>query len=223
LSLKAVFFDLDGTLKLYRDPYQYIHAHLGFGEQTRQLFEMYQRGEIDSDEWIRRDVAVWRGLSRSQLVEWLGRIPYTPGAKELARTLRARGVITAVISTGLQLHADMVKADLQLDYAMANQVVFENDLATGEVIIRVHESEKASIVQKIMGQENVLRDECLAVGDGESDIGMFKICRIGVAVRPMSERVRQSAHIVLEEARLDGLLLAVWGLVPEWQNAWLNG
>ena len=181
-NLRAVFFDLDGTLKLCRDPYHFIHQRLGWGEKTQEFTAMYRLGQIDSDEWIRRDVALWRGLHRDFLTDLVRQIPYTPGAREAISELKRRGILTALVSTGLQFHADLVKADLLLDYAIANEVVFDGDIATGE-----------------------------------ADIGMFAMCRIGVAVQPASELVRCAAQIVLEEPNLARLLATVSQFVPEWQ------
>ncbi len=216
-NLRAVFFDLDGTLKLCRDPYHFIHQRLGWGEKTQEFTAMYRLGQIDSDEWIRRDVALWRGLHRDFLTDLVRQIPYTPGAREAISELKRRGILTALVSTGLQFHADLVKADLLLDYAIANEVVFDGDIATGEAVIHVHEANKASIVSDLMEKENISKDECLAVGDGEADIGMFAMCRIGVAVQPASELVRCAAQIVLEEPNLARLLATVSQFVPEWQ------
>jgi len=217
-KLKAVFFDLDGTLKLYRDPYHFIHSRLGWGEKTQQFAEMYKRGEIDSDDWIRRDVELWRGLRRDFLTDLVREIPYVPGARDLAMELRHKGILSVLVSTGPQFHADLVKAELHLDYALANEVVFDSDTATGEVVIRVHEADKASIVAQVMREEGISRDECLAVGDGEADIGMFATCQFGVAVQPASEQVRRAARVVLEEPNLSGLLAGVYRLVPAWQD-----
>jgi len=216
-NLRAAFFDLDGTLKLHRDPYLFIHQRLGWGEKTQQFAAMYGLGQIDSDEWIRRDVALWRGLHRDFLTDLVRQIPYTPGAKDAIEELKRRGVLIAVVSTGLQIHANLIKADLQLDYAIANEVVFDGDIATGEVIIHVHEADKASIVRDLMEKKDISRDECLAIGDGEADVGMFAMCRIGIAIQPVSERVRRAAQIVLEEPDLGRLLATVCKLVPEWQ------
>ena len=218
MALRAVFFDLDGTLKINRDPYHFIHKRVGFPEKTQQFAAMFKSGEIDSDEWIRRDVALWRGLRRSLIVDLVRQIPYTPGAKATVRELKSRRATIAIVSTGLQVHADVVKTELGLDYAIANEVVFEGEIATGEAIIHVHEADKASIVSHIMDIEKLSQDECLAVGDGESDIGMFAACRIGVAIRPMSKRVRQAADIVFENTDLGDLLPAACALVPEWRT-----
>jgi phosphoserine phosphatase len=217
-KLRAAFFDLDGTLKLDRDPYRFIHRSLGWGEKTQQFAEMYKRGEIDSDEWIRRDVRLWRGLRRDFLAALVGQIPYTPGARQVVAELKRIGALVVVVSTGPQFHADLVKAELDLDCAIANEVVFEAGVATGEVIIYVHEADKAGIVADLLAKRGISRDECLAVGDGEADVGMFAVCRLGVAVQPVSERVRRSAQIVLDRPDLSRLLAAVYRLVPEWQS-----
>ena len=218
MALRAVFFDLDGTLKINRDPYHFIHKHVGFPEKTQQFAALFESGEIDSDEWIRRDVALWRGLRRSLIVDLVRQIRYAPGARETVRELKSRGLTIAIVSTGIQIHADVVKTELGLDYAIANEVIFEGEMATGEAIIHVHEAEKASIVSHIMNIDNLSPDECLAVGDGESDIGMFAACRIGVAIRPMSNRVRQAADIVFETTHLGDLRPVACALVPEWRT-----
>jgi phosphoserine phosphatase len=216
LGLRLVFFDLDGTLKLCPDPYRHINEHLGFPDTTRSLSAMFERGEIDSDEWIRRAVALWRGLHRSKMLDIVREIPYAPGARETVQHLQTAGITIAVVSTGLQIHADTVKAELGLDHAVANEVLFEEETATGEVAIRVHEKDKASVVSSIMEIEGISSHECLAVGDGEADVGMFEKCRIGVAIRPASEKVRRAAHFVLEDGHLDDLVPVARALVPEW-------
>jgi phosphoserine phosphatase len=216
LALKAAFFDLDGTLKLERDPYVFIHRRLGLQEAASALPILYQKGEIDSDEWIRRDVALWKGVHRNRLVELLREIPYLPGAAGLVRALQMRGVVTAAVSSGLQIHADMVRADLGLDYALANELKFDHrGICRGEVLIRVHETAKADVVRDIMRREGLPPDACVAIGDGEADVGMFELCRVGIAVQPVSSHVRAAADIVVEQADLTGVLDALDRYVSE--------
>jgi phosphoserine phosphatase len=219
VALRAAFFDVDGTLKLSPDPYPDLHDRQGLGAIARTFPQMYANGEIDSDEWMRRDAALWRGLSRQQLAEWLREIPYLPGAAETVRSLQARGVAVIAISSGLQLHAEQIQMDLGLDEAWANDVRFVDDLCTGEIVIRVHEAGKADIVRDIMARRGWRRDECLAVGDSESDAAMFRCCRLGIAVRPLSQSVRGAADLVFEEADLTGLIGAVECMFPGWLPA----
>jgi phosphoserine phosphatase len=217
--LRAVFFDVDGTLKVEPDPYRYLHDRQGFGTIARTFPQMYARGEISSDEWMRRDSALWRGIPRQRLVAWLREVPYVPGAVETIRSLRARGVAMVAVSSGLQLHADLVRAELGLDETWANELQFVDDICTGEIVIRVHEAGKAEVVQEIMARRGLRAEECLAVGDAESDVGMFECCRLGVAVCPLTDSVRAAAGLVFEEADLTALLVAVDHLFPGWLPA----
>jgi phosphoserine phosphatase len=54
------------------------------------------------------------------------------------------------------------------------------------------------------------------VGDSSSDADMFRQVRLGVAVNPSSERVREAAHLVIEELDLRSLLARVNDLLPGW-------
>jgi phosphoserine phosphatase len=219
MVLRAAFFDVDGTLKLAPDPYPDLHDRHGSGVIARTHPGMYARGEIDSDEWMRRDSALWRGVPRLQLVEWLREGPYVPGAAETVRWLRAHGVAVVAVSSGLQLHAEQVRDDLGLDEIWANDLQFAGETCTGEIFIRVHEAGKGEVVKAIMARRQLRAEECLAVGDSDADVGMFQCCRLGVAVRPLNAHVRAAAGLVIEQADLTGLILAVGRLFPDWLPA----
>ena len=216
MVLRAAFFDVDGTLKLVPDPYPDLHDRHGLGAIARTFPGMFARGEIDSDEWMRRDSALWRGVRRRQIVEWLRGVPYVPGAAETVRWLRTRGVAVIAVTSGLQLHAEQVRDDLGLDEIWANDLQFAGETCTGEIIIRVHEAGKADVVREIMARRGLRAEECLAVGDNDADVGMFQCCRLGVAVRPLTVHVRAAADLVIEEADLTGLIPAVGRLFPDW-------
>ncbi len=218
-TLRAAFFDVDGTLKLEPDPYLYLHERQGLGPISRTYPQMYARGEIDSDEWMRRDAALLRGIHRDLLAAWLRDVPYVTGAAETIRALRARGVATIAVSSGLRLHAELVRADLGLDEIWANELQFEDDVCSGEIAISVHDLGKAEVVRTVMARRGLRAEECLAVGDGESDVRMFECCRLGVAVNPFNERVPSAAGLVLEASDLTSLVPAVERLYPGWLQA----
>ncbi len=165
MGLRLAVFDLDGTLKQVRDPYVYLHERLGVLEQARDFPDMYARGEITSEEWCALDAALWRGVERARLEALLRDIPYTPGAREVVAELKGRGVKVAVVSSGLTLHAAQVRAELGLDYAVANELLFENGRATGQIRIHVRHEDKGAVMRQIMAREGVGTGECLAVGD----------------------------------------------------------
>jgi phosphoserine phosphatase len=215
-ALKLTIFDLDGTLKQARDPYVYLHQRLGTWDASQGFFSKGLAGELDYDEWLRLDAALWRGTSRATMEALFGENPYLPGARETVGALQRCGVRIALVSTGLSVHAEQVQAELGLDWIIANEILFENGLASGEARCRVPEGGKAQIVSRLQAEFGVHRDECLAVGDGTSDADMFACVRLGVAVHPSSDRVRAAAGLVIEEPDLRSLLLRIEEVCPGW-------
>jgi phosphoserine phosphatase len=214
--LKLALFDLDGTLKQARDPYVYLHQQLGTWEASQSFFGKGLAGELAYDEWLRLDAALWRGISQERIEGLLRQNPYLPGAVETVRSLKQGGVQVALISTGLDLHARQVQADLGVDYVFANEILFEHGLVTGQAVAHVPEGGKDEIAARLQAELGVTRDECLAVGDGTSDAGMFAHVRLGVAINPASEVTRAAAGLVLEDADLRPLLTRIEEMLPGW-------
>lgn len=217
MTLRLAIFDLDGTLKQARDPYVYLHERLGTLEASQPFFAKAMAGELDYAEWLRLDVALWRGVSRAQMEAIFRGIPYLPGARETVRTLRQAGVRIALVSTGVNVHAELVQEELAVERVVANEILFKNGLATGEARLHVPERGKGQIVARLQAEFGVGPEACLAVGDGVSDADMFPLVRVGVAVSPSSDDVRAAAHLILDEPDLRPLLP---GLRERWQG-WL--
>jgi phosphoserine phosphatase len=216
MSLRLAVFDLDGTLKQARDPYVYLHRRLGTWEASQGFLEKGLSGELDYDEWLRLDVALWKGVSRAEMEVHFRDNPYLPGARETIRALKEAGVPVAVISTGVQVQAEQVQADLGLDRIFANEVLFEDGRATGAARACVPERGKGQIVARLQAEFGVEPGDCLAVGDGTSDMDMFSLVRVGVAVNPLSDKVRLAAHLVLEAPDLRPLLPRLDAMFPGW-------
>jgi phosphoserine phosphatase len=219
MALRLAVFDLDGTLKQARDPYVYLHKRLGTWEACQPALARGLAGKLPYDEWLRLDVALWKGVSRARMEAFYRENPYLPGARETVQALKQAGVWVAVVSTGLNVHADLVKAELGLDRLVCNEVLFENGLATGEARSHVPEKGKGQVVAQLQAELGVTPEECLAVGDGSLDTDMFRRVRVGVAVNPSSDEVRKAADLVLEEPDLRPLLPRLREIVPGWMPA----
>jgi phosphoserine phosphatase len=214
--LKLAIFDLDGTLKEARDPYVYLHQRLGTWEASQVFFQKGLAGELDYEEWLRLDAGLWKGVSRATMEALFRENPYLPGARETILALKRAGVLVALVSTGLCLHAEQVQAELRIDRIVANEIFFEDGIVTGEACLHIPEGGKAPVVAQLQAELGVAPEECLAVGDSSSDADMFPLVRLGVAIHPWSERVRHEAHVVLEEADLRPLLPRVEEALPGW-------
>ena len=206
MRFKLALFDLDGTLKRERDPYIYLHKGLGTWDQTHSFFQLGMDGKIPYAEWLRRDAELWAGQPVEHILTLLRANPYMPGAPEVLRTLKRAGVTVALISTGLTLHTDLVRAEFGLDYAFANEILVADGRLTGGSVERVPEGGKGQIADRLMADLGVDSAALLAVGDGTSDIALFERAGLSVAVNPSSDAVRSAADIVLDEPDLRPLL-----------------
>lgn len=216
MALRLAVFDLDGTLKQARDPYVYLHQRLGTWEASQAFFQKGLAGELDYDEWLRLDAGLWKGVPRATMERLFRENPYLPGAVETVQALKSTGARVALVSTGLLLHAEQVRAELGVDRIYANEILFHNGFATGEAVAHVREGDKGRILSELQAEWQLTRDECLAVGDSSSDTEMFALVRLGVAVNPSSDRVRAAAHLVIEQPDLRPLLGRLQQLAPGW-------
>jgi phosphoserine phosphatase len=145
-------------------------------------------------------------VPRARLEALFRQNPYLPGARETVQALRARGVRIAIVSTGLLIHAAQVQADLEAEYVVANEILFEGGRVSGAVRAHIPEGGKGVVMDDLLARTGVRPAECLAVGDGESDVALFQRAGVSVAVAPCSERVRAAADIVLSQPDLRPLL-----------------
>ena len=215
MRLKLALFDLDGTLKQVRDPYVYLHRRLGTWEQSQEFFQLGTEGKISYAEWLRRDAELWAGQPVERIIALFRANPYVPGAGAVLRALKQASVTVALISTGLTLHAELVRAKFGLDYAFANEVLVADGRLTGEAVERVPEGSKGAIADQLMVELGVNSDTLLAIGDSTSDIALFERAGVSVAVNPSSDEVRAAADIVLEEPDLRPLLPRLVEWCPE--------
>jgi len=206
MRFRLALLDLDGTLKLERDPYVYLHRCLGTEAQSQEFFRMGLAGEISYGEWLRRDVELWAGQPVERLRSLFRANPYLPGGPELLRTLKQAGVHVALISTGLSLQAEMVQDEFGLDCVVANEALVADGRLTGEARERLPEGGKGAVADQLMARLAVTSPAVLAIGDSRSDIALFGRAGLSVAVQPTSDEVRAAADIVLEEPDLRPLL-----------------
>jgi phosphoserine phosphatase len=212
--LRWAIFDLDGTLKQARDPYVYLHERLGMAEAAAPITEAGLSGRIPYEEWFRRDVGLWRGQPVARLQALLREIPYHPGAREAVADLRRRGLRLAILTTGPHFHAEMVAEELGFERVVANQVGVQDGTVTGEVGRVIPLGGKGPALRELLEAWGADPAACLAVGDGESDVPMFREVGLAVAVCPESPAVRQAADLVLESPDLTGLVGALLALDP---------
>ncbi|MGC2289009.1 MAG: HAD-IB family phosphatase [Thermoplasmata archaeon] len=203
MSVKFVAFDMDGTLLDVSSSWAEVHRF--FGDENTAALQLFLADRIDDREFMRRDLALWRGhrpeITENDLASILAPVPLMPGAHELFDALRSRGIRTAIVSGGLDVIAQRIGRELGIDRVLANGFVLDGKgRLTDEGIVRVPIKRKGDVVLALQREFDLRADECAAVGNSEIDVAMFERSRIGVAFLPEDEHVRRRAtHVVNEK------------------------
>ncbi|WP_445348692.1 HAD family hydrolase [Desulforudis sp. DRI-14] len=209
--LKAVIFDLDGTLTPVRSVWQYIHERLGTWEsQGLQSLNAFLAGKITYKEFAERDVYAWRGTPHAIIESIVNEIPLRNGAREVAGTLRAFGVRTAILSSGLDVLVRRVAGLLGVERYIANELGFTAGVADGRVTINVGWDGKPEHLLPLCRAWGVHPSEVAVVGDGVGDAPLFPMVGLGVAFNAAPD-VASEAHLALEGDDLRVLLPVLFG------------
>lgn len=202
--MRLVFFDLDGVLVDTDSSWRYLHEH--FGVNNDESLTKYLNGEIDDAEFMRRDIALWCRdceVNISEISKVLTTVPIMKGCVEAVRELRRRGMRTAIVSGGIDLLAERVRHEAGIDYSIANRLATDDHgNLTGEGVLNVELLDKSPHLKTLMRQCDARPEDCVAIGDSQFDVSMFKSCGLGIAFNPSDELARQHADVIIERKDL---------------------
>jgi phosphoserine phosphatase len=204
--LRLAVFDLDGTLKEAPSPWMYLHHALGTEHEAEKYRQQFHAGQITYLDWARLDSALWRGVELARVEAIFRDSAYRPGVHELFQFLQRHGVLTAIISTGLGLQARQVAAELGVWRTIANELIVQDGRLVGQTMVNVEEHTKGQLMTQLRAEAGARIEECLAVGDGPADVDLFAGAGLAIAVCPRNERVRQAAHMVIEDGDLSRII-----------------
>ncbi len=205
--MKLVVFDMDGVLTEFFSSWVWVHKH--FGTDNERSVKDYLEGRIDDEEFMRRDIALWKqkkeGVTEEHLREILEGVPIRAGARELVSWLRSMNIETAIVSGGIDLLAQRVGREAGIEHIFANGIESDSDgrlTGNGESVVKIRD--KALTVRNLRHMLGVEREGCAAVGDSNIDASMFRECGLGIAFnpRPGSMGLVESADVVVETGDL---------------------
>lgn len=200
---RLVVMDMDSTL-IRQEVIDEIARYAGVEPQVASITAAAMNGEIDFAESLRRRVALLKGTPVDILDKVRDGLIFTEGARELCKALKRAGFKLAVLSGGFMPLATYVKAELDLDYAFANQLRVSPDgkTLTGETIGPVVTGErKAELLEVIAQAEGVGLEQCVAIGDGANDLWMLARAGLGIAF-DAKPKVQEKARTQINQKSL---------------------
>ena len=205
---RLVAFDMDSTL-IQTEVIDELAAAAGVGDEVSAITEAAMNGELDFKESLVRRVGLLKGLEESVLEQIAARLPLTPGAERLIRTLRSLGYRTAILSGGFSFFGKDLQQRLGIDFVFANELEVEDGRLTGRVSGEIVDgARKAALLRQLADQAGIRLEQTIAVGDGANDLPMLDAAGLGIAFHA-KPKVRASAEQVISNLGLDGILYLI--------------
>jgi phosphoserine phosphatase len=198
-----VVFDVDSTL-IEDEVIELLAEVAGKRDEVAAVTERAMAGELDFAQSLIERVATLAGLPDSVFADVQSRIRITTGAKETIAAIQAAGGKVGAVSGGFIQLLTPLAAELNLDFARANELEVIDGKLTGKVVGKIIDrTAKADALKEwsaVSGLTNTV-----AVGDGANDLGMMACADLGVAfnAKPI---VREKADAVIEGNDLRKLL-----------------
>lgn len=184
---KMIIFDMDDTILQGRFVYA-AAKEFGFEQDLIKILA----SNTESYLLTKLIAQLFKGRDISQILAVTDKIPLMLDTVETVRELKKRGYIVGIISDSYDTVAQYVKNKIGADFAITNELEFNNSIATGEVklpsyFVRTENSKcnhgycKSNVMISVSGKYKIPLCNIVAVGDSENDICMVRFAGIGIA------------------------------------------
>lgn len=205
-ELKLVCFDLDDTL--IREIHSVMLPCILNGKEKEHSFiqQQEEKGLINykSADYLRAELLL--GLEERKIAQsFLDIAKPLKNIKNVVEALHEHNIKCIVITVGPKQVAKVASDIWGFDgYYGSNYEVIE-DTFTGKILNYIGAEQKIDCLQDFCKNNNITSDECLAVGDGSTDIPIFQYSGKSIAINSSPE-VQQSAMYAVDTDDLADIL-----------------
>jgi phosphoserine phosphatase len=196
--MKLAVFDFDSTL-IHQEIIDELAERAGKKDHVARLTQETMEGKHRFADTIHLKTAALAGLSFHDLEEIAAGVTFRQGFGDMMRLLKENGTKIAVVSGSFTNILGQLKDISKFDDVFANQLVVQGGTLTGQCIAQVSDN-KGEIVAHLQKKYNISLEETLAVGDGATDIAMFKRAGLSIAFNAKPIVKQNATHTVDSES-----------------------
>ena len=175
---RLIAFDLEGILVEEEFLVELAKA-TGKEEEVHKITEDGLNGSIEWEIGLKKRIGILKGLDYETVKRIATQFTLIDGVKELIQKLKEKSFKIAIITGGFKIITEEVVKELEIDYFIANEFVF-NDGKLKNCKINVNKN-KDYWLKKFA--KDCKAEFVIAIGDGENDIDMLKSADCGVFIK----------------------------------------
>jgi phosphoserine phosphatase len=202
--IKLVVFDLDNVI-IDGEAIDEIGKLVNVQDKIAQITEKAMNGDLDFETSIKERAELLTGVSVEDIKKLAENIKLMKGTKETIKSLKDEEYLIAIISGSFDLIANPIKEELNIDFLFTNTLIEDDGKLTGEVTGPLVQDSKADVLRKLIEENDILLNECVAIGDGANDISMLEASGLSIAFNAKPS-VKEIADVVIEDKDLTEVL-----------------
>lgn len=205
-KIKIVCFDLDDTL--IREVHSVMMPCILNGKEKEHslIQEQEETGVLDyiSADYLRAKLL--SGLEESKIAQsFLEIVKPLKNISSVVEALHKQNIKSIVITVGPKQVAKVVCNIWGFDDYYGSDYEVINGVFTGKILNYVGADQKITCLQDFCKSNNIKPEECIAVGDGSTDIPIFEYCGKSIAINS-SPCIQKRAMYVIETDDLADIL-----------------
>lgn len=191
-QIKAVIFDMDGTVVYNNDPvtsWDIFCNSVGLMNEWKELKEKSNDPKINMipaakwSEFFEKSCKLITGKSVEPVLEALLPPPYTKGFQHFCHYLKKQDVKTGLVSYGLPLLGEIIQEENYLDALGMNLIEIVDGTFTGKGELKVLFPEKGDTVKELCTYFGVNLTEAAFIGDSPNDYSAWKAVALPLRIK----------------------------------------
>ncbi|MCP3755008.1 HAD family phosphatase [Streptomyces sp. TBY4] len=187
-------FDLDGTLMYGTSSPVEISRQLGLSEEIAALERSFAALELQPHQFATAVQRLWAELTPAHVRAAFDAAPWLLGIQEVWQEIRGRGDYCAVISLSPSFFVELL---LEWGAHAAHGSVFPEVPFTRPVDVAgiLTPERKVTVADQLCARFGVTRADCVAYGDSSTDVALFEVVPVSVAVNARPYLVERATHV----------------------------